>query len=61
MSRIAQKIGEEGVEVALAAIDKSNAEVCEEVADLLFHLLILLTAKKLSMVDVIGVLRARRG
>jgi phosphoribosyl-ATP pyrophosphohydrolase/phosphoribosyl-AMP cyclohydrolase len=60
VSRIAQKVGEEAVEVAIAAIDRPNNELCEEVADLFFHLLILLKAKKLSISDIIQVLRDRR-
>lgn len=59
ISRIAQKIGEEGVEVALAAIEKSNTELCGEIADLLFHVLVLLRAKNLNFADVLGVLKAR--
>jgi phosphoribosyl-ATP pyrophosphohydrolase/phosphoribosyl-AMP cyclohydrolase len=59
ISRIAQKIGEEGVEVALAAIEKNNAEICGEIADLLFHVLVLLKAKNLSLSDVIDVLKQR--
>ena len=59
IKRIAQKIGEEGVEVALAAIDNDNQMLCEEIADLLFHLLILLQAKDLNLTDIIQVLQER--
>lgn len=59
LSRMAQKIGEEGVEVALAAIEKDDNEFCGEVADLLFHILVLLKAKGLNIFDVIKVLQAR--
>ncbi|MBS0290529.1 MAG: bifunctional phosphoribosyl-AMP cyclohydrolase/phosphoribosyl-ATP diphosphatase HisIE [Proteobacteria bacterium] len=57
-ARIAQKVGEEGVEVALAALtDPQN--LCEEVADLLFHILVLLREKDLAFADVLSVLAVR--
>ncbi len=59
LSRIAQKVGEEGVEVVLAAIEKNDADFSGEVADLLFHLLVLLKARNLSLSDVIKVLKMR--
>lgn len=59
ISRIAQKVGEEGVEVVLAAIEKDDDELCAEVADLLFHVLVLLNARKLTISNVINVLKAR--
>jgi len=59
VSKIAQKVGEEAVEVALASLDKNDAEFCGEVADLLFHLLILLQARSLNISNVIEILRAR--
>lgn len=60
MGRMAQKVGEEGVEVALAAVDKdSQVALCEEAADLVFHLLVLLEAKKLSFFDVLKILKRR--
>lgn len=55
----AQKVGEEGVEVALAAVSRDAQGVTEEAADLLFHLLVVLRARKVSLTDVIGVLQAR--
>ena len=57
--RIAQKVGEEGVEVALAAVAQDNAALCNESADLLFHLLVLLQAKGLSLTDVVQILKQR--
>lgn len=60
IDRIAQKIGEEGVEVALAAVAKSDADLCSELADLLFHVLVLLQAKKISISNVVQVLRNRK-
>ena len=61
ISRIAQKVGEEGVEVALAAIGKDDEKLCDEVADLVFHLLVLLRARNLAFSNVIQSLKARRG
>lgn len=57
--RIAQKVGEEAVEVALAAIAGDDKEVCEESADLLYHLLVLLRARGLSLQHVSDVLATR--
>ena len=55
--RIAQKVGEEGVEVALAA---TNAEdLAAESADLLYHLLVLLEASGIGLNEVLAVLRDR--
>ncbi len=58
-SRIAQKLGEEGVEVALASVTRDDAGLVSECADLLFHLLLLLKARDLSVEDVVDELRAR--
>lgn len=55
----AQKVGEEGVEVALAAVSRDSQGLTEEAADLLFHLLVVLHAREVSLADVIGVLQAR--
>ena len=57
--RPAQKVGEEGVEVALAAVSESRAAVAEESADLIFHLLVLLESRDLGLEDVVAVLRKR--
>ncbi|KXI27403.1 bifunctional phosphoribosyl-AMP cyclohydrolase/phosphoribosyl-ATP diphosphatase HisIE [Paraglaciecola hydrolytica] len=59
IKRIAQKVGEEGVETALAATVKDLEELKNESADLLYHLIVLLQASDLSLSDVVGVLRAR--
>lgn len=58
--RIAQKVGEEGVEAALAAAAGEDAAVRDEVADLLFHVIVLLCARGLGLADVLGELRRRR-
>jgi phosphoribosyl-ATP pyrophosphohydrolase/phosphoribosyl-AMP cyclohydrolase len=57
--RPAQKVGEEGVEVAMAAVSESKAALRDEAADLLFHLMVLLESRDLSLDDVVGVLRKR--
>jgi phosphoribosyl-ATP pyrophosphohydrolase/phosphoribosyl-AMP cyclohydrolase len=57
--KIAQKVGEEGVETALAAVAQDDAELLGEAADLVFHLLVLLRARGLSLSDVSRVLEAR--
>ena len=57
--RIAQKVGEEGVEVSLAAVSGDNEELLNESADLLYHLEVLLKSKELSLQDVAAVLYDR--
>lgn len=59
IKRIAQKVGEEGVETALAATVADLEELKNESADLMYHLLVLLQASGLSMQDVVGILRER--
>ena len=57
--RVAQKVGEEGVELALAAVDGPDDEVLNEAADLVYHLLVLLRVRSLALRDVVNVLEAR--
>ena len=57
--RIAQKVGEEGVETALAGAAGDEAELASEAADLVYHLLVLLKARDLSLQDVLDVLESR--
>src|SRR5690606_36238790 len=52
LPRVAQKVGEEGVEVALAAVSGKDEDVSAEAADLLYHLIVLLRARRLSLQDV---------
>lgn len=59
IKRIAQKVGEEGVETALAAVDGPDEEVASEAADLIYHLLVLLEARSMKLKDVIDVLKSR--
>jgi phosphoribosyl-ATP pyrophosphohydrolase/phosphoribosyl-AMP cyclohydrolase len=57
---IAQKVGEEGVETALAAVAQDDAELLGEAADLLYHLVVLLRARGLSLRQANAVLEARQ-
>ena len=59
ITRLAQKVGEEGVEMALAAVAGDRQSQLDEAADLIFHLMVLLKAKGLSVHDVAEVLEAR--
>jgi phosphoribosyl-AMP cyclohydrolase / phosphoribosyl-ATP pyrophosphohydrolase len=58
-ARIAQKIGEEGVEVALAAVTRDAQGCAEETADLLYHLAVLMEARGFGWEDVVAILRRR--
>ncbi|NBW89569.1 MAG: bifunctional phosphoribosyl-AMP cyclohydrolase/phosphoribosyl-ATP diphosphatase HisIE [Gammaproteobacteria bacterium] len=57
--RIAQKVGEEGLEVALAGAAGDRAELVSESADLLYHLLVMLQARGSSLAEVAGELQRR--
>lgn len=57
--RIAQKVGEEGVETALAGVVQDDEALLGESADLLFHLAVLLRARGLSLGDAVQVLEQR--
>lgn len=61
VKRIAQKVGEEGVETALAAAAGGDEEVLNESADLIYHLLVLLRSRKLELGSLVEVLRIRHG
>ncbi|HUG98683.1 MAG TPA: bifunctional phosphoribosyl-AMP cyclohydrolase/phosphoribosyl-ATP diphosphatase HisIE [Gammaproteobacteria bacterium] len=59
-ARVAQKVGEEGVETALAAVAGDTEALAGEAADLLFHLLVLLQVRGLSLEPVLERLASRR-
>jgi phosphoribosyl-ATP pyrophosphohydrolase/phosphoribosyl-AMP cyclohydrolase len=59
VARVAQKVGEEGVELALAGVGETDEKVVEESADLLYHLLVLLRARGVPLRDVIRSLESR--
>jgi len=57
--RIAQKVGEEGVETALAAVTRDDAGLLSECADLVYHLVVLLKSRDLELDDLVAELRSR--
>jgi len=59
INKIAQKVGEEAVELIIEAKDNNDELFLNEAADLLYHLLVLLTAKKKDISDVVSVLEQR--
>jgi phosphoribosyl-ATP pyrophosphohydrolase/phosphoribosyl-AMP cyclohydrolase len=58
-TRMAQKVGEEGVEVALAAVTQDDGRLIGESADLLYHLTLLLKSRNLSLAKVVAELEQR--
>lgn len=59
-SRIAQKLGEEAVELALASVATDRQRIVAEAADLMYHLLVLLRQHDLTLSDVANELEQRR-
>lgn len=59
LSRIAQKVGEEGTEVVVAALTQDDQRLIEEVADLTYHTLVLLSVRGLSPAHILTELRKR--
>ena len=59
LPRIAQKVGEEGTEVVVAALAQSDQRLIEEVADLTYHALVLLSARGLNPMQVVAELEKR--
>jgi phosphoribosyl-ATP pyrophosphohydrolase len=59
LPRIAQKVGEEGTEVVVAALAQEDQRLIEEVADLTYHTLVLLSARGLSPAHVVAELEKR--
>jgi len=58
-ARIAQKIGEEGVELALASVIGTREEIVCEASDMIYHLLVLLNTHEISFADIVTELEAR--
>jgi len=58
-ARIAQKVGEEGVELALAAVAADRTRVITEAADLVYHLLVLLQSRDTTLAEVVAELSTR--
>ncbi len=61
ISQCAKKLGEEAVELALAAVIESRERLIEESADLVYHLLVVLKARDIKLAEVEAVLGARTG
>ncbi len=57
--KVAQKLGEEAVEVVVAAVAEDDSRLTEEAADLLYHLLVLLRVRGLSLADAVAELERR--
>lgn len=57
--RIAQKVGEEGVELALASVAGNREAIIDEAADLLYHLMVLLQTRDLDLGQVVTRLQER--
>lgn len=57
--RIIQKVGEESIEVIIAAMNKNKKNILNESADLIYHLLVMLTDNELELADVVNVLKQR--
>ena len=60
LRRAAQKVGEEGVETALAAVAETDDKLVSEAADLFYHTLVLLAAKDVKLEAVISELKRRQ-
>ena len=61
VKKIAQKVGEESVETAIAAVSEDDAALLGESADLIYHLMVLLAARDLTIDDVLATLADREG
>ncbi|MBO6610289.1 phosphoribosyl-ATP diphosphatase [Altererythrobacter sp.] len=61
IEKIAQKLGEEATETVIAALSGGREEVVGEAADLIFHLLVLLQARRVSLDEVMAELDRREG
>jgi phosphoribosyl-ATP pyrophosphohydrolase len=59
LPKIAQKVGEEGTEVVVAALSQNDQRLIEEVADLTYHTLVLLAARGLKIQDILIELERR--
>lgn len=60
-ARCAKKFGEEAVETVIAALEEGDAALKSEAADLVYHLLVLLESRSVSVADVLSVLEGRMG
>jgi phosphoribosyl-ATP pyrophosphohydrolase len=60
LPRMAQKVGEEGTEVVVAALSQEDARLVEEIADLTYHVLVLMAARGIAPGDVAKELEKRK-
>ena len=60
-AKAAEKFGEEAVEAIVAAVSGSREELTAESADVLYHLLVMLAARDVSLAEVLGELERREG
>ena len=60
LQRIAQKVGEEATEVVVAALSQENVRLVAEIADLAYHVLVLMAEKGITPEDVAGELERRK-
>ncbi|MFM7084897.1 MAG: phosphoribosyl-ATP diphosphatase [Hyphomicrobium sp.] len=60
LERCAKKFGEEAIETMIAALHQSDEDFRNEAADLLYHLLVLLEVRSLSIADVLSILQSRK-
>jgi phosphoribosyl-ATP pyrophosphohydrolase len=61
VAHCAKKLGEEGVETVIAAVTEDDHRLIAETADLLYHLLVVLTARGVTLADVEAILAEREG
>jgi phosphoribosyl-ATP pyrophosphohydrolase/phosphoribosyl-AMP cyclohydrolase len=61
LNRIAQKVGEEVVELIIEAKDSNDDAFCNEAADLIYHLLVLFAERRVDVAEIISTLKERRG
>ena len=59
--RCAKKLGEEATETVIAALVQDNRALTREAADLIYHLLVLLESRRVSLADVLAELKSRMG
>ncbi|HEY5665488.1 MAG TPA: phosphoribosyl-ATP diphosphatase [Gammaproteobacteria bacterium] len=59
VAAVAQKVGEEAVELALAAVTEADRNVIDESADLIYHMLVLLAVRNISLADAVATLEQR--
>jgi len=60
ISKISQKVGEEGTEVVVAALSQSNERLIEEISDLTYHVMVLMAYKGLTLEDILKELESRK-